>query len=121
HRRAVDLGCAGDGVGAPRVDWTRRREACLGPPDARGLRCAHLDGPPRMGGAPRSPALDRRLHPRPVLVHIRQSLPLAVARVPMTEGNGEGLLVLGWNFRGASGDVRERVALTAEEVRDGLR
>jgi glutamyl-tRNA reductase len=39
----------------------------------------------------------------------------------MTEGNGEGLLVLGWNFRGASGDVRERVALTAEEVRDGLR
>ncbi|MEP6470937.1 MAG: glutamyl-tRNA reductase [Acidobacteriota bacterium] len=31
------------------------------------------------------------------------------------------LLVLGWNFRGASGKLREGVAFTAEEVRDGLR
>lgn len=39
----------------------------------------------------------------------------------MTEGNEGLLLVLGWNFRGASGAVRERVAFTADEVRDGLR
>lgn len=31
------------------------------------------------------------------------------------------LLVLGWNFRGASGKLREGVAFTAEEVREGLR
>jgi glutamyl-tRNA reductase len=30
------------------------------------------------------------------------------------------LLVLGWNFRTAAEAVRERVAFTAEEVRDGL-
>jgi glutamyl-tRNA reductase len=31
------------------------------------------------------------------------------------------LLVLGWNFRGASGKLREGVAFNAEEVREGLR
>ena len=31
------------------------------------------------------------------------------------------LLVLGWNFRGASGKLREGVAFSAEEVREGLR
>jgi len=37
-------------------------------------------------------------------------------------GTREGeLLVLGWNFRGASGQLREGVAFTAEEVREGLR
>jgi glutamyl-tRNA reductase len=39
----------------------------------------------------------------------------------MTEANEGRILVLGWNFRGASGAVRERVAFTADEVRDGLR
>ena len=39
----------------------------------------------------------------------------------MNDGHDAQILVLGWNFRGASGDVRERVAFTAEEVRDGLR
>jgi glutamyl-tRNA reductase len=39
----------------------------------------------------------------------------------MNDGHDVQILVLGWNFRGASGDVRERVAFTAEEVRDGLR
>lgn len=39
----------------------------------------------------------------------------------MTEANEGQILVLGWNFRGASGAVRERVAFTADEVRDGLR
>ena len=37
-------------------------------------------------------------------------------------GAREGdLLVLGWNFRGASGQLREGVAFSAEEVREGLR
>jgi len=31
------------------------------------------------------------------------------------------LLVLGWDFRGASGKLREGVAFTAEDVREGLR
>ncbi len=31
------------------------------------------------------------------------------------------LLVLGWNFRTAADEVRERVAFTAEEIREGLR
>jgi glutamyl-tRNA reductase len=39
----------------------------------------------------------------------------------MNDGHEVQIFVLGWNFRGASGDVRERVAFTAEEVRDGLR
>lgn len=39
----------------------------------------------------------------------------------MSPSNETQILVLGWNFRGASGAVRERVAFTAEEVRDGLR
>lgn len=39
----------------------------------------------------------------------------------MTEANEGQILVLGWNFRGASGAVRERVAFTSDEVRDGLR
>jgi len=39
----------------------------------------------------------------------------------MTGGDEGDLLVLGWNFRGASGVVRERVALTADDVREGLR
>ena len=39
----------------------------------------------------------------------------------MNPANETHILVLGWNFRGASGVLRERVAFTAEEVRDGLR
>jgi glutamyl-tRNA reductase len=39
----------------------------------------------------------------------------------MTDANEGEILVLGWNFRGASGAVRERVAFSSEEVRDGLR
>ncbi len=39
----------------------------------------------------------------------------------MNDGHEAQILVLGWNFRGASGPVRERIALTADEVRDGLR
>lgn len=39
----------------------------------------------------------------------------------MSEGNDARLLVLGWDFRGANSAVRERVAFTADEVRDGLR
>jgi glutamyl-tRNA reductase len=39
----------------------------------------------------------------------------------MIEANDARLVVLGWDFRGANGAVRERVAFTAEEVRDGLR
>lgn len=39
----------------------------------------------------------------------------------MNEAHAAQILVLGWNFRGARRDVRERVAFTAEEVRDGLR
>jgi glutamyl-tRNA reductase len=39
----------------------------------------------------------------------------------MNEAHDARLVVLGWDFRGANGAVRERVAFTAEEVRDGLR
>ena len=39
----------------------------------------------------------------------------------MSDGREARLLVLGWNFRGASGAVRDRVAFTSEEVREGLR
>jgi glutamyl-tRNA reductase len=39
----------------------------------------------------------------------------------MSDSNEAQILVLGWNFRGASGAVRERVAFSSEEVRDGLR
>ena len=39
----------------------------------------------------------------------------------MIQANDARLVVLGWDFRGANGAVRERVAFTAEEVRDGLR
>ena len=39
----------------------------------------------------------------------------------MSDGHEARLLVLGWNFRGASGKLREGVAFTAEEVREGLR
>ena len=39
----------------------------------------------------------------------------------MIEAHDARLVVLGWDFRGANGAVRERVAFTAEEVRDGLR
>jgi glutamyl-tRNA reductase len=39
----------------------------------------------------------------------------------MSDGSEVQILVLGWNFRGASGALRDRVAFTAEEVRDGLR
>lgn len=39
----------------------------------------------------------------------------------MSSAREGDLLVLGWNFRGASGKLREGVAFTAEEVREGLR
>jgi glutamyl-tRNA reductase len=39
----------------------------------------------------------------------------------MSDGREARLLVLGWDFRGASGAVRDRVAFTSEEVREGLR
>jgi glutamyl-tRNA reductase len=39
----------------------------------------------------------------------------------MIQAHDARLVVLGWDFRGANGAVRERVAFTAEEVRDGLR
>ncbi|HEV8232595.1 MAG TPA: glutamyl-tRNA reductase [Thermoanaerobaculia bacterium] len=39
----------------------------------------------------------------------------------MNGSNDTQILVLGWNFRGASGAVRERVAFSSDEVRDGLR
>jgi glutamyl-tRNA reductase len=39
----------------------------------------------------------------------------------MNEANAAQILVLGWNFRGASGAVREGVSFSAEEVREGLR
>jgi glutamyl-tRNA reductase len=39
----------------------------------------------------------------------------------MSDGSESQILVLGWNFRGASGVLRERVAFSSEEVRDGLR
>lgn len=35
--------------------------------------------------------------------------------------NGAHLLVLGWNFRTAAEGVRERVAFTADEIREGLK
>jgi glutamyl-tRNA reductase len=38
----------------------------------------------------------------------------------MTGGIEARLLVLGWNFRTAASSVRERVAFTAEEIREGL-
>jgi glutamyl-tRNA reductase len=38
----------------------------------------------------------------------------------MTAPNEARLLVLGWNFRTAAGTVRERVAFTADEIREGL-
>ena len=39
----------------------------------------------------------------------------------MSDAREARLLLLGWNFRGASGPVRERIAFTTEEVREGLR
>jgi len=39
----------------------------------------------------------------------------------MSDTGEAQILVLGWNFRGASGAVRERVAFSSDEVRDGLR
>jgi len=39
----------------------------------------------------------------------------------MSDGSEAQILVLGWNFRGASGVLRERVAFNSDEVRDGLR
>ena len=39
----------------------------------------------------------------------------------MNAANDSRLFVVGWDFRGAAESVRARVALTADEVRDGLR
>ena len=56
---------------------------------------------------------------RPVLVHRRQHVPDAGAQVPMSAAETR-LLLLGWNFRGAEASVRERIAFTADEVREAL-
>src|SRR5438093_374562 len=81
-----------------------------------GLRRPALDGSARLDGPSRGAALDRRVHPRPLLLHVREPLPLALAPLPMSDTGEAQILVLGWNFRGASGAVRERVAFSSDEV-----
>ena len=109
------------GVGAPRLEPAGRREARLGDLDPLGLWLSPLDGPAGLGGPEGRAPLDRGLRPGSLLLHVRQPVPLAGARLPMSGAREGELLVLGWNFRGASGRLREGVAFTAEEVREGLR
>src|SRR5262245_33089308 len=64
--------------------------------------------------------LDPGIRADPVLLHLREPLPLDRARLPVSISQEARLSLLGWSFRGAGVSVRERVAFTADEIREAL-
>src|ERR1022692_5272603 len=74
-----------------------------------------------MEGPARRDFVDLRLRTRALFLYGRQHVLQPHARVPMSPTAEARLLLYGWNFRVTDVAVRDRIAFTADEVKEGLR
>ena len=108
-------------LGEPLLDDAERSEDRVRDPDARPLRLPPLDGAPGMEGPACRDSVDLRLRPRSLFLYGRQHVLQPDAHIPMSPAAEARLLLYGWNFRVTDAAVRNRIAFTADEVKEGLR
>src|SRR5262249_13136547 len=110
----------GDHLGGAGLGKPSGREARSRDPDPRRLWIPPVERPARLGRGARGSPVDPRLRLDSLLLHVRQFLFLLGARVQVSASQEARLSLLGWSFRGAGVSVRERVAFTADEIREAL-